>query len=559
VTLKTFNIGYKYENKRPRRIKTCNNFSYKDIDTESNEDEWGPYGPSPYEPSKETKPALFLGFERDIAGTPITLYFAVRDWQYGEDVKKIPCSRLESSQEISETPLSLTWKYFNGRDWVVFHKHDEAGLFRAGMAVSFLAPADIKKKVEFEQDLFWLKIVPGECEWLPCPMLMGVFPNTVQAVNAVTIRDEVSGSGTGQPGLSLSFTKKPILEGQVIEVNEKSVPSKDEQSILRTEEGPDAVRLARDEAGEIRHVWIRWHQVRDFSLSDPLSRHYVLDRTNGTITFGDGARGMAVPNGVNNIVAREYRSGSGKRGNKKAVSIKALKTTIPGIDHVLNHVPAFGGVDQEDIENAVNRGPHTIKNRNRAVTREDFEWLACEASQDVVRSRCIMDNNAAIRVIIVPHGEEMTPLPKAGMINSVENYLKERVLVTLRNRIEVVGPEYKTIDIEVTVKPDTPGEGVIVRERIKDRLEQYLHPIKGGQDGKGWKPGQNIFISEVANIVEGIMGVDYIEGLRLKKVNSGKDIKEVSGAERGWINIEDNALPCTGRIDVKFWTQIDTV
>ena len=127
-------------------------------------------------------------------------------------------------------------------------------------------------------------------------------------------------------------------------------------------------------------------RVDDFFGSGPADLHYMLNRTTGEIRFGDGRNGnIPVANPANpegNIVAREYRFGGGKQGNVAAGAIKTLTTSIDGIDAnaVANLLAADSGRDEETLDEAKKRAPHAIRSRYRAVTAEDFELLAMEAS-----------------------------------------------------------------------------------------------------------------------------------------------------------------------------------
>lgn len=129
----------------------------------------------------------------------------------------------------------------------------------------------------------------------------------------------------------------------------------------------------------------------------------------------------------------------------------------------------------------------------------------------------------------------------------VERYLKDRVFFLILNKIEVIGPDYKEITIDLKFKPLITTGSTIVMDRIKKRLELYLHPLQGGHNGKGWEFGQDIFISKIAAVIEGIEGVDYITDIKLTKDEKEK-IDKKSGVEH--IRIEPNALPCCGNINV---------
>lgn len=539
--IKSLTISYSYHKKEIERIKTLNNFQFKDLQP----------GNKPFASSNK-KPALYLGFNKNIANMPLTLFFALKMKLFNETDNIIihPDHKDQFDQEqdylltVKET-TDLAYKYFNGVLWKDITVEDETDCLETGGIVSFVGPSDIKRTLEFEREMYWIKMEINKGNRVSCPKLIGIFPNTVRAMNNITVKDEILGSGTGHSDLTLSFSKKPILEGEVIEVKEIRVLSKNEITSIVSKEQRDLLKM-QEGSGKIQGIWVRWHEIKDFALSDPLGRHYILDRANGRITFGDGIRGMIPQNGKNNIIARKYISGGGKKGDVGAGMITSLKTAIPNIESVTNHIPSSGGSNQETLDQAIERGPYTIKSRNKAITKEDFEWLAYESSQYVARAKCIPDNDR-INVIIVPKFDSAAPLPDIGLLDMVERYLKDRVFFLILNKIEVIGPDYKEITIDLKFKPLSTTGSTIVMDRIKKRLELYLHPLQGGHNGKGWEFGQDIFISKIAAVIEGIEGVDYITEIILTKDEKEK-IDKKSGVEH--IRIEPNALPCCGNINV---------
>jgi hypothetical protein len=531
--IRSIKISYSYKDKELKRVKKFNNFQYRDAILVDSEE--------PFELSPEKVPTLFPGFKEKIASTTVTLFFAVKEMLYNEKPVKIKDPDYKDGYKSADEAASLSWKYFNGVSWEEFGVEDETDSFRTSGIVRFLVPLDIESTFEFGRELYWIKVETKDGMRVSCPRLKGIFPNTVWALNNITVEDEVLGSGNGEPYLTLFFSNKPVLEGQIIEVKEIEVPSREELKAIESKEGRGAFRV-KEESGEIKEVWVRWNEVKDFALSDALSRHYVLDRVDGKIIFGDGVRGMIPPKGINNIIARRYRSGGGTKGDVAQGVITSLKKTIPNIERVINHVSSSGGMDQENLESAVHRGAYTIKNRNRPITKEDFEWLAKEASQYVVRARCMV-KNGTITIIIVPKYEDDAPLPDASLLGSVELHIKERAFFTIRNRISVVGPDYIRINVDIKVKPLSLEESIIVSDRIKERLETFLHPLKGGLTGEGWDFGESIFTSQMAAVIEDLEGVDYVKEIKLKK----EKIEEISGQ----ILIEPNALPCPGNVNVE--------
>ena len=84
-----------------------------------------------------------------------------------------------------------------------------------------------------------------------------------------------------------------------------------------------------------------------------------------------------------------YRFGGGVVGNVGANTLTVLKSSIPYVSTVTNLRAATGGLDAESLEAAKMRAPATLRSQERAVTAEDFEFLALEADRTVARARCI--------------------------------------------------------------------------------------------------------------------------------------------------------------------------
>lgn len=518
----------------PSQCKTYNNFEFKKIVPASI------MSLAPFTMQEQTLPSFYIGIDDYQRNAAVSLYFSQKSRSYGE-ARPIIKKPDYSGKSDSDAVAGLTWKYFNGKNWTDFSVEDGTDFFTKNGVVLGIMPSTMQKTRLFGVELYWLKVELKDGSWYEPPVLKGVFPNTVLAENATVVTDELMGSSNGQANQVFDFSSRPLLEKQVIEILEPGAPSEDEMAVISREEGKDAVRLLRNDAGDVQEVWVQWHEVTSFVHSSQLSRHYVIDRINGRVFFGDGVHGMIPPAMQNNVVARAYKSGGGKKGDRKANTLCGLKTTIPYIDSATNRDAASGGRDVENIGAILTRSPHSIKNRGRAVTKEDFEWLAKEASPNVSRARCIR-NDKTIQVIIAPAYSEDAPNPEAALTDYVETYLQDRAFAMIRNDIEVIGPSYKSINIEATVIPVLFAESAIVADRIEKRLKGFLHPITGGQDGRGWDFGRAVFVSEVASVIEGVDGVDYVKKLYVKSDN-----KTVAA---GFIFIGVNELPCAGKITV---------
>ena len=136
---------------------------------------------------------------------------------------------------------------------------------------------------------------------------------------------------------------------------------------------------------------------------------------------------MIPPKGNKNVRAARYRTGGGSVGNVPANTIVSCKQNLSYVVSVTNPYPASGGCDMEDVEQAKLRAPHVLKARNRAVTLDDFEWLAREASNSVARVKCLPSTprEGQIAVVIVPRMNSTSdlserPVPTTELLHRPE-------------------------------------------------------------------------------------------------------------------------------------------
>ncbi|HZF08743.1 MAG TPA: baseplate J/gp47 family protein [Thermoanaerobaculia bacterium] len=179
-----------------------------------------------------------------------------------------------------------------------------------------------------------------------------------------------------------------------------------------------------------------------------------------------------------------------------------------------------------------------LRRRLRAVTGEDYELLAREASPQVLRARAVARRNldalaesartaprpGFVSVIVVPARSpsappDLPPLPGGALLQTVHDYLEPRRLLTVRN--VVVGPIYVPIQPSIVLagQPDVPVADL--RRRVKDAIDGFLDPLTGGPDqaaGSGWPFGRDVYVSEIFQLLEGVPGVDHVTDVRLASV-----------------------------------------
>jgi hypothetical protein len=105
------------------------------------------------------------------------------------------------------------------------------------------------------------------------------------------------------------------------------------------------------------------------------------------------------------------------------------------------------------------------------------------------------------------------------------------------------GVALRAYTVRKELEPSTNQEQLDVYEDVGRAqairvLEQYLHPLHGGEDGQGWPFGRSVYVSEIYELLDRLPGVDYV----VKTVDAGskKTLDElvVSDATRLKYNAE---------------------
>jgi len=297
--------------------------------------------------------------------------------------------------------------------------------------------------------------------------------------------------------------------------------------------------------GHTGQGWVQWIEVNQFTFSEPSSRHYVLDHATGTIVFGDGRYGMVPPAGIDNIVARYYTSGGGPQGNVAAGKLTGLQRAIPGIAWVTNPMAATGGIQSEAVDSAfLTRSAQRLKNLDRAVTLEDLQWLAMAASPRILQATSFLTPTQpsqadTIWVAILPRSEADQPYPDVELLHTVRQHLQTRVLLTIRDRIHVIGPNYQAIDVTGSIRLRPTAVWHIVKPQLTTALKQFFQPKTGGPERQGWAFQQPVEAWQVRALLEGIDDIMSVASLRL---NDGRS---------DTVPMRNADLPCPGIIRIQ--------
>lgn len=472
----------------------------------------------PFTPVSEESPTVYLGFAEPFPNEGHQIFFEMASSEGAGQRLRAGQGETARSLEQAHAEQVIAWEYFNGREWSSLLVRDQTHGFTQSGFVEFVAPKDHRSTKRYGENLYWVRARLEFGGYDEPPMLRDVLLNAVFADNLVTWGETLLGSSRGTPNQRFRFPRGPVLPGQEIWVREREKPSERDLARLIALEGEDCVR--EDEENDA--FLVRWHQVESLYESTSDDRHYTKDLVTNEISFGDGVHGMVPPKGDRNIVCSRYQVGGGASGNVPPESISVLLQSVAYVTSVRNVFAASGGCDLETVEEAKLRGPHSIKSLGRAVTAEDFEWLARESSNSVARVCALptLDREGEVTVVIVPKVAEShpdffaeKPLASSELLRKVRNYLADRKLLT--TVLNVQRPVFRELKVTVEIIVLQAAAADRVKREITERVRRFLHPLVGGKLGEGWPFGRPVYRVDLYHVVEEVPGVDFVDRVRL--------------------------------------------
>jgi predicted phage baseplate assembly protein len=282
-----------------------------------------------------------------------------------------------------------------------------------------------------------------------------------------------------------------------------------------------------------------WAAVPDFAGSGPDDRHYVLDRADGAVRFGDGVQGR-VPAADQAVVATSYVHGGGTDGNVPATARWQFSDEVLSAVDVTPLAPATDGTDAESVEEALVRAKSDRSTPYRAVTRDDYRYLATHTPGIRFGRAAVVDGDTdadgTVRVVVVPFSPPDTrPVPSDGFLDAVDCHLKRHAL--LSDEVAAIAPTYVGVDVVAEVRV-TPGYGRRERQvAAESAVESFLDPLRGFE-GDGWPFGRGVYLSELYQVLETTDGIETVVDV---SVTTGDEAAALEGG---------TALPYPESVDV---------
>lgn len=494
------------------------------------------------DPKPET--VLYIGLTESLPpGQPISMYF----YMAGEKTDTMERERIaaEATRQaafcppqrfrVDEMPLARTltkavavslhhyvrlkWEYRSSKgQWQPLDVEDETRALTLNGRILLCLPQGLPMKKArigaIEAKLYYLRCHFSSGSYDKAPQVKNILLNSVEAEQAVPVDEPAPfmdgplalievGQGNGRPGQQIHLPQPQVAKNSL--------------SLWTYENGR----------------WLGWQQHPDFIGSGRIDCHYMLVPESGLVIFGNGEKGRVVPEGC--LIAVAYNTTLAERGNIRAerklkVAETRINQTLLGDKLALiselittNVVPGTGGAKAETIDQATARLLASRLHPVRAVTAADYAALSKETpgihlARVEVRANLHSDfpcyhAPGVITVILVPYLPKEQPQPSLQLKQQVARYLAGRRIIG--TRIEVVGPTYRRIVVQATVRAENNKNLAKLRQEILTRLANFFHPLHGGPGGTGWPLGRDVFRSEVLQLLDETEGVIYVSALEI--------------------------------------------
>ena len=270
-----------------------------------------------------------------------------------------------------------------------------------------------------------------------------------------------------------------------------------------------------------------WSERESFLDASEDSAYFVVDTENdgrGTLRFGDGRLGKALPDGA--IIAADYRVGNGTSGN---VGADVLTTPLPpGVERVRNPLPATGGIDPQPIIDVQRDAPQEFRNRQyRAVTEQDYAEAAKGVAgvANAVATFRWTGSWLTVFVAVDPEGRDaLQPALSQLVMARLDSYRQAGY------DLEIQPPTYVPLKIELEICVAFDYFQADVQKAVLDVLSSGIrvNGAKGFFHPDQFTFGDSLYLSRLYAAVQDVEGVRSVHATTFQKLNyaTGTEIQD---------------------------------
>lgn len=447
--------------------------------------------------------SLYLGFDRPLSEGPVKLYCAI-------------------GKNAGEKLPQLSFEYCGKSGFLPLQVLDGTGSLQKSGCLTIFGKSDFELHTVCGKKAYWVRVTDetdayraGEKE-TGSPGITGMYLNTVKVLARESRPREFFKIEAGEQNKVCHLLKGNICE-LAVWVNELITLAPSEREALQK---TGRLREERDEAGLLNGIWVRWEETGSFDRSGKGDRHYLLDRSSGTVTFSDGKKGAIPSSGKGETICIVYRCGGGAAGNQPVGGINRLGSSQGYVSRVTNYMPVCGGYDRETVSEAMQRAGKAMRHMGRAVTASDFEALAKEASRLVQKVKCYPGYNprgeyepGSVTLVVLWRGFENGGMLSHKIREDIKNYISCHMAAM--GHLYVTEPQFVEVNCYARIVIADPAHVLKVQRTARQQLERFIHPITGNYHGKGWEIGTVPNETQLTNALKELGEISYIREVRM--------------------------------------------
>lgn len=429
--------------------------------------------------SRYQETALYLGFDKKMEDGPVSLMI-----------------RAQEVEGYQSGRLTFSYSTRDGFSRLKLSDRTE-GLSHTGTLL-FMPPSDMAKRTLEGQEAYWIRIA-DEKEYLedhPAkrPLIRDIKINAVEVDNIDTMTEESYYIDVFGPNMQFALNAQNILYIDLW-VNEIGLFSESEMKRMLTED-PLHTRAEYSFLGEIEEFYVKWEEVDNFDRSLPGDRHYVVDRMNSRLHFGDGVH-VQIPRNTRGVAFQVVMHRcDGETANIEPGMIQDSLGGLLFVEQIFNPIRAYGGMNMETVEEALRRGTTTLNARNRLVSVQDYEREALNFSRQIAQAKVIVGRKkdgsfapGAVTMVILMQDYRDGEQSFLHMRHRLKEHLRERCeLAASGGELEIVEPIFAEISVEAWVQVIRADDTFEVQQDLRRVLQEYLDPIKNS----GWDIGRMV-------------------------------------------------------------------
>lgn len=438
-------------------------------------------------PEKEMgQPACYFSLAEQMKGGPIQIFF-------------------QNAKGNAAKRPAIKWEYFgeqNGKEkWISLQLLDETKFFSQSGLITYIIQFPMKKKKLFQKNSFWLRAVNTdgayEKEEIERPFLSGIYFNTVKIIQQETMPEMYFHIFAEQ-----QHKKCTLLLGNITKL-EVWVKEKQEDIFSQQQ-------------------WVKWQETDSFLHCNETSRVYLLDRKKGEVLFGDGKNGKIPSSAQEATIRINYSVCQGEEGNCLIGELTDFADAVPFVDYITNHNAISGGCDIEKTSQALARCKNILKMQQRAISIEDYELICKQENRNVMQVKALPNTNKEGKVEIGHF--TLAVLPReigkgegffVQMRSQLRKVLLQKAPIAIASRIDIIQAKYIAYCIKVEVVIDYYEAYQNVYTMIERKLSEYLNPITGNFDGKGFVIGDLPTTIKIRNLLKTIEHIRQIVVLHI--------------------------------------------